>query len=129
MSILGDIMVLCGYVVGMIHTRARVTRHSWSECNRTGQLRRRSGNLSRWTRYICAVMFVVATVAAGPIDSAGRTVRVGVYQNEPKVFMDENGHASGFFVDLLEEIAAREGWTLVYVPCEWVEKATSCPPL
>ena len=49
----------------------------------------------------------------------GRTVRVGVYQNEPKIFMDENGQASGIFIELLDEIAAQEGWTLVYVPCEW----------
>lgn len=48
-----------------------------------------------------------------------RTVRVGVYQNEPKIFMDKNGSASGIFIELLDEIAAQEGWSLVYVPCEW----------
>ena len=33
--------------------------------------------------------------------------------------MTEDGHASGFFIELLEKISAQEGWTLVYVPCEW----------
>jgi len=51
--------------------------------------------------------------------AAGRTVRVGVYQNEPKVFVDEDGQAAGLFIELLEKIAAEEGWTLEYVPCEW----------
>ncbi len=46
-------------------------------------------------------------------------VRVGVYQNEPKIFIDKNGEAAGIFIGLLDEIAAQEGWKLVYVPCEW----------
>ncbi len=60
--------------------------------------------------------------APTPTDQAGRasrTVRVGVYQNEPKVFFDENRQASGLFIELLEKIAAEEGWTLLYVPCAW----------
>ncbi|MEZ0395982.1 MAG: ATP-binding protein [Anaerolineales bacterium] len=51
--------------------------------------------------------------------AATRLVRVGVYQNEPKIFMDENGQPAGLFIELLEKIAAAEGWTLEYVPCEW----------
>ncbi|MGC9503133.1 EAL domain-containing protein [Baaleninema sp.] len=47
------------------------------------------------------------------------TVQVGIYQNEPKVFLDEEGEPAGFWVDLLEEIAAEEDWSLQYVPCEW----------
>ncbi len=48
-----------------------------------------------------------------------RTVRVGIYQNPPKIFIDENGLPAGIFADLLNEIARREKWNLVYVPCEW----------
>ncbi|HHH13821.1 MAG TPA: transporter substrate-binding domain-containing protein, partial [Thiolapillus brandeum] len=48
-----------------------------------------------------------------------RTVSVGVYQNSPKVFIDEQGRPAGFFIELLEGVAAREGWRLHYVPCEW----------
>jgi len=48
-----------------------------------------------------------------------RTVRVGIYQNPPKVFIDEEGVPSGIFVNLLDEIAREENWDLVYVPCEW----------
>lgn len=48
-----------------------------------------------------------------------RDVRVGVYSNEPKVFVDSAGQAAGIFVDLLQEMARQEGWTLQYVPCDW----------
>lgn len=46
-------------------------------------------------------------------------VRVGVYQNEPKVFVDRQGAVRGIFPDLLTEVAQDEGWQLVYVPGSW----------
>lgn len=76
---------------------------------------------SRWALLACVVMVAAAAMAAGPVGAAGRTVRVGVYQNKPKIFVDENEQASGIFVDLLDEIGAEEGWTLVYVPCQWAD--------
>jgi len=48
-------------------------------------------------------------------------VRIGVYQNSPKVFIDEAGHPAGFFIDLLEEIARQEQWQLEYHSCHWEE--------
>ncbi len=50
---------------------------------------------------------------------APRELRVGVYSNEPKVFVDSSGKASGIFIDLLQQVAAREQWTLKFVPCTW----------
>ncbi|MDO8914539.1 MAG: ATP-binding protein [Coriobacteriia bacterium] len=50
-------------------------------------------------------------------------MRVGVYQNEPKVFTvtEENGRPAGIFIDLIEQMAKEEGWTLVYVSGSWEE--------
>ncbi len=50
-----------------------------------------------------------------------RLVRVGVYQNLPKVSMSESGKPEGLFIDMLEAIAAEEGWKLVYVPGTWAQ--------
>ena len=50
---------------------------------------------------------------------AAREVRVGVYENEPKIFMGANGQPSGILGDLLVQVAKQEHWTLVPVPCEW----------
>ena len=54
-----------------------------------------------------------------PPPPSPRTVRVGVYQNKPKVFLAPDGTASGLFIELLEAVAAREDWTLDFVPCRW----------
>ncbi len=66
---------------------------------------------------IAALAGVFCLVARGPV--MARVVRVGVYQNEPKIFVNEQGKAAGFFVEILEEIARMEGWRLEYVACEW----------
>lgn len=47
---------------------------------------------------------------------AGQTVRVGVYQNRPGVFVTEEGNVVGFYIDVLEETARQEDWQLAYVP-------------
>ncbi|WEM93657.1 EAL domain-containing protein [Telluria mixta] len=52
--------------------------------------------------------------AATPIE-----MRVGVYENSPKLFVDTNGRAAGILIDMLDEVAAAEGWTVRYVPCTW----------
>lgn len=61
--------------------------------------------------WICAWLF------GAPISSADAPVRVGIYQNEPLVFVDPYGHPAGFYVELLEAVAAGEGWDLEYVEC------------
>ncbi|MBN1517558.1 transporter substrate-binding domain-containing protein [Candidatus Sumerlaeota bacterium] len=50
-----------------------------------------------------------------------RDVRVGVYENQPKIFTEADGTPAGIFVDLIEEIARREAWTLHYVHGSWAE--------
>ena len=72
-----------------------------------------------WAFSIYTVIILVFAFSPGAAHGLPRTVRVGVYQNEPKIFMDTNGQASGIFIELLNDIAAQEGWTMVYVPCEW----------
>lgn len=52
---------------------------------------------------------------AGPALSA-QPVRVGVYQNSPKVDYSAAGKPEGIFVDLIEAIAREENWQLQYVP-------------
>lgn len=52
---------------------------------------------------------------------SARTLRVGVYDNPPKVYMDDNGRAAGVFMDLLRAIALEEGWTLEPVAVSWPE--------
>jgi PAS domain S-box-containing protein len=50
-----------------------------------------------------------------------RTVTVGLYENAPKVYTGESGRPAGLFVELLNEMARIEGWSLRYVPCQWAD--------
>lgn len=49
----------------------------------------------------------------------GQVVRVGLYENEPKIFTNAAGEPAGIFIDLLTDIAATQDWTLDYRPCDW----------
>ncbi len=66
------------------------------------------------------VLFLLLFLRSSVAD-AGRTITVGVYENAPKVFVSESGKPSGIFIDIIEEIARREGWDLRYVPGTWAE--------
>jgi len=52
-------------------------------------------------------------------DATLRTVRVGVYENAPKLLLGEDGLPSGILGDVLMAVATRERWQVVSVPCEW----------
>jgi PAS domain S-box-containing protein len=66
-------------------------------------------------------ILLVALLSGMPAQAAPREVRVGVYANEPKILLGEDGQPTGIFGDLLAEIARREGWTLKSQPCVWHE--------
>jgi two-component system, cell cycle sensor histidine kinase and response regulator CckA len=38
-----------------------------------------------------------------------KTVRVGVYDNNPKIYMDSDGKIKGFWADITNYIAQKEG--------------------
>lgn len=69
----------------------------------------------------CALSLIGVVLQLTPCTADTRTLRVGVYQNSPKVFMDADGTPKGFFVDIVDEIARREHWRVVYVPGTWSE--------
>ena len=65
-----------------------------------------------------ALTLLIALGASGGV-RAESVIRVGIYDNKPKVSLSVSGKPEGIFVDILEDIAAREGWTLEYVPGTW----------
>lgn len=52
---------------------------------------------------------------------AGEPVTVGIYQNAPKVFTDEDERPAGIFIDIIQHIARQEGWNLHFLPGTWAE--------
>jgi len=66
----------------------------------------------------CAVLILMPCLLTGPVRGSD-AIKVGVYQNEPKIYLDNQGEPAGLWIDLLEYIAAREGWRLAYVAGTW----------
>ncbi|MFP4601037.1 MAG: ATP-binding protein [Persicimonas sp.] len=72
---------------------------------------------------VLALSIVVAIGAASTElhaqNAEEQSLRVGLYQNKPKLFRDHRGHPAGFFVEILEAMSAEEGWAIEYVDCHW----------
>lgn len=45
---------------------------------------------------------------------ANTAITVGVYNNSPTIFVDDNGRPAGIFIEILEEIAKKENWKITY---------------
>ncbi|NLX51212.1 MAG: transporter substrate-binding domain-containing protein [Deltaproteobacteria bacterium] len=67
------------------------------------------------------LLVLAAVLAFATARAEERIVRVGVYENAPKVFTSEAGRPAGIFIDIIESIAADEGWKLKYVSGTWAE--------
>ncbi|MDZ4860367.1 MAG: SpoIIE family protein phosphatase [Candidatus Hydrogenedentes bacterium] len=48
-------------------------------------------------------------------------VGAGIYENQPMVFLDQDGKAAGLQVDVLDDIAQQENWEIEYVFGTWQE--------
>ncbi|HEY9144662.1 MAG TPA: EAL domain-containing protein [Arenimonas sp.] len=71
-------------------------------------------------RFPRACLLLALTFLAQGASAAGtREVRVGVYDNPPKLLLDKQGQASGILGDLLAQVAREEGWILRPVACQW----------
>ncbi len=67
------------------------------------------------------LLFVLLILLSVSGAFAAQPLRVGVYQNPPKVFQAADGHATGIFPELLYEIAQEHDWHLDYVWGTWQE--------
>ena len=65
------------------------------------------------------VLIALSLCASSVIGQMG--VRVGFYENPPKLYTDESGQITGFFPEILAVIAEQEDWKLEYVPGTWSE--------
>ncbi|SKA97763.1 Signal transduction histidine kinase [Paucidesulfovibrio gracilis DSM 16080] len=88
----------------------------------------RPRNPARWVRLGLVLVGLVlswcmpmnAMAQQEPVKvSESRVIRVGVYDNRPIIFPVGVDGAGGFFVDVLESVAQRQGWRLQYVHGTW----------
>lgn len=62
----------------------------------------------------------VGAVADNTMKGA-RIIRVGAYENPPKIYTDDAGEIVGLFPDVLKYILQKEGWEIIYVHGTWTE--------
>lgn len=65
---------------------------------------------------ILKILIVVSIFIAMQINChAGQKITVGVYNFSPLVFINGTGEVQGLFPDILNYIAAKEGWEIKYI--------------
>lgn len=65
-----------------------------------------------------AVLLVCCLLALSNATQA-QTVRAAVYENPPKVYVNQSGQPDGIFIAVLEALAASNDWQLEWQPCQW----------
>ncbi len=76
--------------------------------------------------WLISLLLLVVLVASGALgqdgdQDGGRVVKVGVFPIDPIVSVTSGNQPRGFFVDLVNEVARREHWRVVFVPGTWNE--------
>jgi ABC-type amino acid transport substrate-binding protein len=85
-------------------------------------VRERSRNMRKYFMFLpCLVLLYASVFGVAVLADDSRTVRVGLYENSPKIFTDEKGNASGFWPDIMEYIALEEGWEIEYLHGTWTQ--------
>ncbi len=72
--------------------------------------------MSRGTRiaFFAAIVLLFLSALCQPVVAA-RDVRVAMHELRPSLYTDEQGKPAGIFVDLIQDIARKENWNLIYV--------------
>ena len=73
--------------------------------------------LLRQLSQICWVILVILCLTGQA--QAKLTVKIGHEQNHPMASTGNDGLPQGILIDIIEEVARREGWTIQYSPCLW----------
>jgi len=72
--------------------------------------------------FFCGYSYTYFCSAATPeSENTPTIIRVGFYENSPKLFTKPDGQPGGIFPEVLKYIAAQEGWQLEWVRGSWRE--------
>lgn len=77
-------------------------------------------SLSFSTVFKClSVLLILAIIPSISFTPGQLPLKVGIYHNPPFVFLDTKGNPRGFDIEMLDDVAAQEGWALEYIFDEW----------
>lgn len=69
----------------------------------------------RWQEVFILIALLILIVAFCSVPVAARDVKVGLTELKPSLYTDEQGKPIGFFVDLIEDLAKKEGWNVIWI--------------
>lgn len=67
------------------------------------------------------ILLLCLPLTAWDTPEAPRVIRIGVYENSPKIYTDEQGNVAGFWPELINYLAQKENWQVVWVHGTWDE--------
>ncbi len=68
-----------------------------------------------------SISFFIIFALSSLLSAEILVLKVGAYENRPKIYMSEEGRYRGLFPDVLNSIAKQENWEIKYVPGSWNE--------
>jgi PAS domain S-box-containing protein len=71
--------------------------------------------------FFILILFSATTLSIALSDDEIPAIRVGVYENIPKIFTNEEGIVSGFWPDLVKYIFEQEDWRIEWVAGTWTQ--------
>lgn len=75
----------------------------------------------RFRSTLLTVLFALFCLGVLSARAETQVIKIGVYENAPKIFTSESGSPAGIFIDIIEHIAEKEGWNLQYISGTWGE--------
>lgn len=63
--------------------------------------------------------FLIIFISVPLIAEETLHLKIGTYENPPKIFTNETGEVSGFWADISNYIAEKEGWEIEWVQGDW----------
>ncbi|MFH0966638.1 MAG: transporter substrate-binding domain-containing protein [Methanobacteriota archaeon] len=69
----------------------------------------------RWQEVFILIALLILIVAFCSVPVAARDVKVGLTELKPSLYTDDQGKPIGFFVDLIEDLAKKEGWNVIWI--------------
>jgi PAS domain S-box-containing protein len=79
------------------------------------------GNKTRRIFFLLVITLLNLSLMGLTLPQTQRAIRVGVYENAPKIYTDGNGNVSGFWPELIRYIAKKEGLEITWVHGSWDE--------
>lgn len=64
-------------------------------------------------------LFLILTFLFSISLFASEIIKIGTYENPPKIYTNKDGKISGFWADITNEIAAKENWEIQWIHGTW----------